>query len=45
VARSGVRGHDVEHARVAFGRRPNAVFEYVGPAAERDDWLHAEIGD
>jgi energy-coupling factor transporter ATP-binding protein EcfA2 len=25
-----------------FGRRPNAVFEYVGPAAERDDWLHAD---
>lgn len=23
-----------------FGVRPNAVFEYVGPAAERDDWLH-----
>lgn len=26
-----------------FGRRPNAVFEYVGPAAARDDWLHAEL--
>lgn len=25
-----------------FGRRPNAVFEYVGPAAERDDWLHVD---
>jgi len=26
-----------------FGVRPNAVFEYVGPAAERDDWLTAEL--
>jgi ABC-type lipoprotein export system ATPase subunit len=25
-----------------FGRRPNAVFEYVGAAAERDDWLHSD---
>jgi ABC-type ATPase involved in cell division len=26
-----------------FGVRPNAVFEYVGPAAERSDWLNAEL--
>ncbi|HZW74853.1 MAG TPA: hypothetical protein VFF43_14990, partial [Caldimonas sp.] len=26
-----------------FGRRPNAVFEYVGPAAETNDWLHVEL--
>lgn len=26
-----------------FGRRPNAVFEYVGPAAESNDWLHAPL--
>jgi ABC-type lipoprotein export system ATPase subunit len=25
------------------GRRPNAVFEYVGPAAERADWLTAPL--
>lgn len=25
-----------------FGRRHNAVFEYVGPAAERADWLDEE---
>jgi ABC-type ATPase involved in cell division len=27
-----------------FGRRPNAVFEYVGPAADRDDWLDGALG-
>jgi len=26
-----------------FGRRPNAVFEYVGPAAESNEWLHADL--
>jgi ABC-type ATPase involved in cell division len=26
-----------------FGRRPNAVFEYVGPAAATADWLDSEI--